>query len=63
MSSLWNAVFIQVLDRTGALTLNLSGTPYTWYPPQSRSFSASDRILKPQNDLHLVVLLIPNCDD
>jgi hypothetical protein len=28
MSSLWDAVFIQVLDRTGPLTLNLSGTPY-----------------------------------
>jgi hypothetical protein len=28
MSSLWNAVFIQVLDGTGPLMLNLSGTPY-----------------------------------
>jgi hypothetical protein len=28
MSSLWDAVFIQVLDRTGPLMLNLSGTPY-----------------------------------
>jgi hypothetical protein len=28
MFSLWDAVFIQVLDRTGPLMLNLSGTPY-----------------------------------
>jgi hypothetical protein len=28
MSSLWDAVFIQVLDRTGPLMLNLSGTLY-----------------------------------
>jgi hypothetical protein len=28
MPSLWDAVFIQVLDRTGPLILNLSGTPY-----------------------------------
>jgi hypothetical protein len=28
MSSSWDAVFIQVLDRTGSLMLNLSGTPY-----------------------------------
>jgi hypothetical protein len=28
MSSLWDAVFIQVLDCTGPLTLNLSGTSY-----------------------------------
>jgi hypothetical protein len=28
MSSLWDAVFNQVLDRTDALMLNLSGTPY-----------------------------------
>jgi hypothetical protein len=28
MSSLWDAVFIQVLDRTGPLMLNLNGTPY-----------------------------------
>jgi hypothetical protein len=27
MSSPWAAVFIQVLDRTGPLMLNLSGTP------------------------------------
>jgi hypothetical protein len=27
MSSLWGAVFIQVLDRTGPLMLNLSRTP------------------------------------
>jgi hypothetical protein len=30
MSSLWDAVFIQVLDRRGPLMLNLSGTPYSW---------------------------------
>jgi hypothetical protein len=30
MSSLWVAVFIQVLDRTGPLMLNLNGTPYTF---------------------------------
>jgi hypothetical protein len=29
MSSLWDAMFIQVLDHTGPLILNLSGTPYT----------------------------------
>jgi hypothetical protein len=28
MSSLWDVVFIQVLDRTGPLMLNLSRTPY-----------------------------------
>jgi hypothetical protein len=28
MSFLWDAVFIQVLDRTGPLMLNLSWTPY-----------------------------------
>jgi hypothetical protein len=28
MSSRWDAVFIQVLDRMGPLILNLSGTPY-----------------------------------
>jgi hypothetical protein len=28
MSSLWDAVFIQGLDRTGPLMLNPSGTPY-----------------------------------
>jgi hypothetical protein len=28
MSSLLDAVFIQVIDRTGLLMLNLSGTPY-----------------------------------
>jgi hypothetical protein len=28
MSSLWHAVFIQVLDHTTRLMLNLSGTPY-----------------------------------
>jgi hypothetical protein len=28
MSSLWDAVFIHVLDRTGPLMLNLSDTPY-----------------------------------
>jgi hypothetical protein len=28
MSSLWDAVFIQVLDRTGPLMLKLSGPPY-----------------------------------
>jgi hypothetical protein len=28
MSSLWDAVFVQVLDRTGPLMRNLSGTPY-----------------------------------
>jgi hypothetical protein len=28
MSSLWDAVFIQVLDCTGPLMLNLRGTPY-----------------------------------
>jgi hypothetical protein len=31
MSSLWDAVFIQGVDRTGPLLLNLSGTPYVWY--------------------------------
>jgi hypothetical protein len=30
MSCLWDAVFIQVLDRADPLTLNLSGTPYTF---------------------------------
>jgi hypothetical protein len=30
MSSLWDAVFIQVLDRTGPLMLHLSGTPYIY---------------------------------
>jgi hypothetical protein len=30
MYSLWGAVFIQVLDRTGPLMLNLSGTPYMY---------------------------------
>jgi hypothetical protein len=28
MPSLWDSVFIQVLDRTGPLMLNLSGTSY-----------------------------------
>jgi hypothetical protein len=28
MYPLWDAVFIQVLDRTGTLMLNLSGTPH-----------------------------------
>jgi hypothetical protein len=28
MSFLWDAVFIQVLDPTGPLMLNLSGAPY-----------------------------------
>jgi hypothetical protein len=30
MSSLWDAVFIQVIDRIGPLMLNLSGTPYNY---------------------------------
>jgi hypothetical protein len=30
MSSLWDTVFIQVLDKTGPPMLNLGGTPYTW---------------------------------
>jgi hypothetical protein len=34
MSSLWDPVFIQVLDRTGTLMLNLSATPSTWSTPR-----------------------------
>jgi hypothetical protein len=30
MSSLWDAAFIQILDRTGPPMLNLSGTPDTF---------------------------------
>jgi hypothetical protein len=31
LSSLCDAVFIQVLDRTGPLILNLDGTPSLWF--------------------------------
>jgi hypothetical protein len=39
MSSLWDAVFIPVLDRTDPLMLNLSGTPYIEGVPGKSSAS------------------------
>jgi hypothetical protein len=42
MSSLWDAVFIQVLDRTGPLMLNVSGTPCT-YSSMAIYHGASDK--------------------
>jgi phosphosulfolactate phosphohydrolase-like enzyme len=44
MSSLWDTVFIQVLDRTGPLMLNLSGAPDVTYCSKKYLFSVAMKL-------------------
>jgi hypothetical protein len=69
--SLWDALFIQVLDRTGPLMLNLSGTPYIWdfsmkrSIAQRRSYGCDGTSMRQadQDISHLFTKFFPSSDE
>jgi hypothetical protein len=63
MSSLWDAVFVQVLDRTGSLMPNLSGTPYTNACGLMRrevTLPSLSPIQTLRQLMHVILICIPN---